>query len=1187
MPVVGQTVPLPPTRIIARMVAHEVEISEGCGLTPGAPPRKLLLQPGQPLPIPGPLSCDPAATLRFNRFRLAAPLRSEAGTATAAQVSLDAPFTVAYDISAEWTGGQPAAINANVELAGTAPTATPCADSLSANLNAQTSRVCEWMTLRRDDGFTVNSQFSYSSPSANGPRWMFRSTIRYAWTTAPSIERVEFVQATQSEDQRVPLFAGKPTHLRIFPAGAGEIATRVQVQVRSGAGLWRFTTARSVIAPGEVNRSTDAQSFLIPLPQEAIALAGTLTVDAQLQSAEGRLLTALTRPVTAEVVDGPRAQALGFVQICETTADGRERICPDTAAGSAQVLGAMVEQILPVAALPQLQVGAVFVPAGSDVVRRLGRLRLLLDDLQAGPTATLAAVLPARGEWAAQLAGRWSPAWRMAFSSDAANGPEQLAGAMASLFGVPAAAGSTAGAAGLDLRSGAITLAERPDLGGAAGSWVSPSTVTALAARMRAQPAPPSALGGVSEFLNISGTVSRDGLAGTLGYGFRVSQTTAAAASDPNALTCLRLTSASGETARTCFTVERLLDEKATEDAFAVRIPWLAGTRQVTLLQGNAELASLVLSATPPQAELLTPQVGNRIPNGPITLQWTGSDADGDALRYDLLISTDGGSSWLPIACDLDRTDFTIDSSLFPTSSRVLIQLRFSDGLQSAAVTSGQFELIGAGLMQVPAAVAIAPIPAGQSAEVLLPITNTGNGSLIVQSVTIGNPAVQLVAPMLPEWIAPGATRQLRMRVTPPSPGAFSAALTVESSASTARLAITGRGANSRGPQLEIAPSALDFGTVALTQSRDLGLTIGNAGGAVLTVAPPKATPGFRVIGLDNSAVLPPGGQQQVTVSFSPLAVGSTFETLTLESDDPLRRTGQVGMAGHAIELVVVNAPKIEMRPAPSADFGNVRIGVPAQQTFTVRNSGRAPLVITRVSTSLADYSVREFPALPFTLAPNTERIFLVRLDAAATGARLGQLQVASNDPVTPVLNIGLSAVAALPTTGTVVLQIDDGTFERQAGFASGDAFFLSRLKPPAYPATLKAIRIYLGERSLQPGEGFGLLWAAHPAGTEELPVNLRLQSRGVRVGNPAEFVEYPIATPMSIESGDFMVGFTAPTSTAMPPAPLDTSTNLMPTRSYASRDGGTFLPSVLWPGFPSGVFAVRAVVDLGVRVGN
>ena len=1165
---VAGILPAQSPRGLARLVSHELEISEGCAGKQAAP-RKLTLVPGQPVPIPLPLTCD-GSTLRFNRLRLTLPLRTEAGAANGAETALDAPMTLAYDMAAEWTAGLPAVVSASIGVVGGA--AIPCADTLNANLNAQTSRVCEWTTLpRRDEAFTVNSEFRFAASREVGPVWSIRSTARYAWAPAPAIERIELVQAVQSEDGRVPLLAGKATQLRVFPAGMGDVATRVQVQVRHSAGLWRYTTPRSVIAPARVNRNSDAQSFIIPLPAEVTA-AGTIGIDAQLQTAEGRLLTPLARPVTAEFVEPPAIAPLVFLPLCETSADGRERICPDPAPGSAQVLGALAEQTLPVAVLPQTTTGAVMLPGGDGTARRLGRLRLLLDEVwRGGSTSNLAAVLPSRGEWAARLGARWSLAWRMAFASDAANGPEQLAAALHGIYGV-AGLGSPGGA-GFDVRSGAVVPADRP--------WISPGAVGTLMTNLRARPAPPAALAGAAEFLTLAGTVSRDGLAGRLGHGFRSSLSIPTAPSDVGAPTCIRLTAAGDESTRYCFAIERL-DEGASEDAFAVRIPWLAGARQITLVRDGLELATSTLSATPPQAELLTPQAGNRIPGGPVTVQWQGSDADGDTLRYDLLISTDGGTSWLPVACDLDRTDFTIDSTLYPASSRVYLQLRFSDGMQSGTAAAGPFEFTGKGQLRVPAGFSLPPITAGQTAETLLPVTNGGDGQLAIQSAAIGNAAVQVVGPALPAYVTPGASLPLRLRIAPPSLGAFSATLTLDG----ARVVLSGRGVNARGPQLETAPASLDFGTVALTQSRDAGFSIGNGGGTALTVTAPRVPPGFQLLGLDGTLTLPPGGQQQLTMRFVPSALGSVFETLALESDDPLRRTGGVALSGHAIELVVVNAPRIEMRPAPYADFGNVRMGVPAQQTFVMRNSGRAPLVVTRISTSLADYSVRNFPALPFTLATNTEQSFVVRLDAAATGARLGQLQVASNDPDNPLLNIGLSAVASLPTTGTVVLQIDDGTFERQAGFPAGDGFFLSRLTPPAYPATLKAIRVYFGERSLGPGDGFGLLWAAHPAGTEDLPASPRMQSKAAYVQNPAEFTEYAV-TPMTIESGDFLVGFQAPTSTALPPAPLDISTNLMPTRSYASRDGGTWRQSVLWPGFPSGVFAVRAVVDLGTRTGN
>ena len=1155
-------------RGFGRLVAHEIETAQGCGGLVAPSPQKAALAPGQPLPIPLPVTCGDVV-LRFTRLRLTLPLRTEPGALNGQQVSLDSPLIIAYDMAAEWTSGLPAMVRAGVTVPGAEDGV--CADKLSANLNAQTSRVCEWTSIASgDDGFTVVSQFSFA-PQASGGRPVFslRSTARYAWTTAPAIERIEIVQAVQSADQRVPLFAGKPTEVRVFPVGSAAVATRVQLQIKYGAGVWRYTTPRNVLTPPQVNRNSDARSFVIPLPPEVGAAAGVIAIDAQLITAEGRLLAALAQPVNAEFVEAPPAAPLGYLRICESSADGRDRVCPDTALGSPQILGAMAEQILPVATLPQSLAGTAVVPTGPDALRRMARLRQLIEDLP-----IVAAVLPARGELASRLAGRSSPSLRLAFTSDAATGPEQLAAALAGVYGVTAAAGDPGTSVGFDLRSGSVIPAA------ASPSWVSASTVDALLSRLRARPLQPPALGGAADFLSISGTVTRDGLAGKLGHGFRVTRTAPAPPSDPSALTCLRLTAAGGESARTCFTLERL-DEAATEDAFAVRLPWLAGTRQLTLLYDGVELAARTLTASPPQVDFLTPLAGNRIPDGPLVVQWSGTDADGDSLRYDLLVSADGGASWLPVVTELDRTDFTLDTSMFPTPSRVLLQLRYSDGLQSGTATTGPFDVQGAGgQIQTPANVALPPMLAGQPVDTVVTIGNSGSGALFIDSATINNPAIQLVAPSFPLQIAPGALAPLRLRVTPPSLGAFSAVIAFDGASTAARAALSGRSVNARTGQLELAPTTLDFGTATLGQTRDLPMTIGNGGGAPLTVTAARLSAAFRLSGLDEPLTLPPGGQQQVTVRFQPTMAGSAFDTLAFESDDPLRRMASLPLAGHAIAAVVANDPKIEMRPAPSADFGNVRIGVPVQQTFTLRNSGVAPLVVSQISAIPADYSIRDFPPLPFVLAPNAEQLFLVRLDAAATGARLGQLQVNSNDPVTPVLRIGLSAVASLPTTGIVVLQIDDNTFERYAGFASGDAAFLTRLKPPAYPATLKAIRVYFGERSLNAGEGFGLLWAAHPAGTEELSASVFPQSLGATVQNPAAFVEYAVP-PMTIESGDFLVGFQ--TNRPMP-APLDISTNLTPTRSYVSREGAAYRQSVLWPGFPSGVFAVRAVVDLGGR---
>ena len=59
---------------------------------------------------------------------------------------------------------------------------------------------------------------------------------------------------------------------------------------------------------------------------------------------------------------------------------------------------------------------------------------------------------------------------------------------------------------------------------------------------------------------------------------------------------------------------------------------------------------------------------------------------------------------------------------------------------------------------------------AGQPAEAVVSIANTGSGTLFIDSGAVSNSAVQLVAPAFPVQVAPGASMPLRLRVTPPAP---------------------------------------------------------------------------------------------------------------------------------------------------------------------------------------------------------------------------------------------------------------------------------------------------------------------------------------------------------------------------------------------------------------------------------
>ena len=534
LPLIAGTLGAQPVSLrgYARLVSHELEVVEGCSGLLAAPPsvRKLTMAPGQPMPIPPPITCG-VTTLRINRFRLTLPARTELGLFTGQQIAFDLPMQVSYDLSADWSGGLPVTIEA--EVAATAGAAVgPCMDTLSANLSAQASRVCQWTSWSATfaEGFSLSSRFSYAPVSGTGPVWSVKSTARYVWTAAPAIERIEVVQAVQTEDQRVPLYTGRPTHVRVFPAGGNTETTRVQLEVKYGGGVWRTTAVRGVVVPLQVSRGSDAQSFLIPLPAEVVAAPGVIVMDAQLLTAEGRFIAPLARPVSVEIVEAPRALPLGYLRICESSADGRERVCPDAAAGAPQILSAVAEQILPVAFLPQTLLGTAIVPGGDGAgLRRMARLRQWLDDLQAGPAASVAAVLPSQGDWAARLTGR--AGLRFAFTSDGPGAPEQLARALFALYGVPAFPVSGT-SAGFDLRSGSVLPAGDP-------GWFGASTVEALAASLLPRT---TTLPGAIEFLTVSGMIARDQSAGSLGHGFRSVASIAVPPSDPAAPTCVQLT---------------------------------------------------------------------------------------------------------------------------------------------------------------------------------------------------------------------------------------------------------------------------------------------------------------------------------------------------------------------------------------------------------------------------------------------------------------------------------------------------------------------------------------------------------------------------------------------------------------------------------------------------------------------
>jgi hypothetical protein len=77
-------------------------------------------------------------------------------------------------------------------------------------------------------------------------------------------------------------------------------------------------------------------------------------------------------------------------------------------------------------------------------------------------------------------------------------------------------------------------------------------------------------------------------------------------------------------------------------------------------------------------------------------VRWEASDADGDPLTTAVLVSSNGGSTWVPAGSELTGSSYTFDTTGLSGSDNARIKVRVSDGVNTAeAVSDAGFTIIG------------------------------------------------------------------------------------------------------------------------------------------------------------------------------------------------------------------------------------------------------------------------------------------------------------------------------------------------------------------------------------------------------------------------------------------------------------------------------------------------------------
>ena len=359
----------------------------------------------------------------------------------------------------------------------------------------------------------------------------------------------------------------------------------------------------------------------------------------------------------------------------------------------------------------------------------------------------------------------------------------------------------------------------------------------------------------------------------------------------------------------------------------------------------------------------------------------------------------------------------------------------------------------------------IAPLAAYVASRSSLTFANTMVGNVSApQTVTLDNTGTAALGILgiqtTPDFtvtsdcttIVPGANCTLTVTFNPQNSaqpgggaGARVSAIEIASNASTSLEFISLVGVSSPST-LAVSPGSLNFGTVLVGANASLNVQLTNTGSIAALLTSTAATGDFNAANgscpaSGTGSALAPGASCVLQVTFAPAQSGTRSGTLSIASSAtalPLT----VALAGVGAQS------HLQIFPA-SLTFGPIAVGSAASLSFTLANTGTAPITGIALATT-GDYTVT-VPCAVSALAVGGSCSVTVDFTPTTAGARAGTLTVTSSDATSP---------AGVPLAGS---GIANGTFTLTAGGSNTASATVAGGSPATYNLTITPVSNFIG----------------------------------------------------------------------------------------------------------------------------
>ena len=319
-------------------------------------------------------------------------------------------------------------------------------------------------------------------------------------------------------------------------------------------------------------------------------------------------------------------------------------------------------------------------------------------------------------------------------------------------------------------------------------------------------------------------------------------------------------------------------------------------------------------------------------------------------------------------------------------------------------------------------------IESGQTGQQTITVQNTGTAPLEITGIQSDVSGLTFEPSMF--TLEPNGSQTVTIRFPGSTAGTFSGNITISSNdpdRATQTLSVSVIVQPPPVPAITVQQTAVNFGTIEAGQTGQQTITITNTGTAPLEITGIESD----VSGLTFDTTmftLAPEGSQTVTITFPSSTEGTFSGNITISSNDPDRATRTL-----SVSVIVQAAPVPAIAVQETAvEFGTVEFAQTVQKTFTVQNTGTAPLEITGIE---SDVSGLTFDTTMFTLAPNSSQTVTITFPGSTAGTFSGNITISSNDPDRAKHTVSVSVIVqAAPAPVLVVGEpaIDFGSIDAE-----------------------------------------------------------------------------------------------------------------------------------------------------------